>query len=127
MYAYDFIEISSKGLCLLQPNIIAYFDKIQASLVSLCTTGVRITTRQLAKCEYILASKNTNPLVSLARFFFSLTISTFLASCFLTWRVKILNYSPNCLEKLFHTPVYKPEITHQITRHRSRRANIKAS
>jgi hypothetical protein len=33
-----------------------------------------------------LASKNTNPLASLARFFFlSLTLSIFLASCFLTW------------------------------------------
>jgi hypothetical protein len=37
--------------------------------------GVRITTRQLAKCEYNsgLASKNTNPLARMARFFSPIT------------------------------------------------------
>jgi hypothetical protein len=37
--------------------------------------GVRITTRQLAKCEWNsgLASKNTNPLATMASCFFPLT------------------------------------------------------
>jgi hypothetical protein len=57
-----------------------------------------------------LASKNTNPLrlASLASFFSrSLTLSIFLAMCFLTWRVKIRTTRQfgECLEKLVHTPV----------------------
>jgi hypothetical protein len=50
--------------------------------------GVWITTRQLAKCEQNsgLASKNTSPLASLVSFSpLSLTLSIFLASCFLAW------------------------------------------
>jgi hypothetical protein len=49
------------------------------------TPEVRITTRQLTKCEWNsgLASKNTNPLASLARVFpLSLFLSIFLASSF---------------------------------------------
>jgi hypothetical protein len=70
--------------------------------------GVRIITRQLAKCEWIsgMVSKNTNPLASLARDFSpSLLLSIFLASCFQSWRVKILNYSLASVLKNLSTPL----------------------
>jgi hypothetical protein len=35
---------------------------------------------------------------------FSLTLSIFLAVYLLSWRGKMLVYSPVCLEKLIHTP-----------------------
>jgi hypothetical protein len=62
--------------------------------------------------ELGLASKITNPLASLAVFvfalhFLSITLSTFLAACCLTWRVKILNISRQfgeCLQNPIHTP-----------------------
>jgi hypothetical protein len=75
-------------------------------------TGVEITTRQLAKCEWNLelSSNFFNLLASLASAFFLLSVSLFsplvhtvqmlskdmiLASFSLIWQVKILSYSPD--------------------------------
>jgi hypothetical protein len=71
-----------------------------ASVKAICIRCTRVAdnhspTRQMRVEFRIMAGKNTNPLASLASFFsLSLTFSIILTSCYLTWRVKILNYSP---------------------------------
>jgi hypothetical protein len=72
------------------------------------STRVWMTTRQLTKCEYNsrLASKNLNPLASLARVLSPLTDPFYILASCLNWRVKFLTTRQfgECLEKLIHTP-----------------------
>jgi hypothetical protein len=77
---------------------------LKPTLIQTPVAEVRITTRQLAKCEWNsgLASKNTNPLASLARDLFPY-LSVFLASCFLR-KCRTTRQFGECLEKLIHTP-----------------------
>jgi hypothetical protein len=72
--------------------------------------GVRITTRQLAKCEWNsgLASKNTNLLASLEFFFLSLTLSICLANCFFdleSENTELLARLASVLKNLIFTPL----------------------
>jgi hypothetical protein len=79
-------------------------------------SGVRITTRQIAKCEWNsgLASKNTNPLASLERNFFPLTYPFYSFGQFFSdlasENTELTHQFGECLEKLIHTAdsVYFP-------------------
>jgi hypothetical protein len=64
------VGVSAVKKCSLGPGKVSVLYRVTIHRFH-CTTGVQMTTRQLAKCEWKsgLASKITDPLASLAMFF----------------------------------------------------------
>jgi hypothetical protein len=82
--------------------------------------GVRVATRQLAKCELNsgLAKKNANPLASLAKFFFPLTDHFYnfgqLFSALASENSELLASLASVLKKLIPTPVSSINVMNYI-------------
>jgi hypothetical protein len=126
----SFLMINQHGMLSVSTRTSSPFCQCYNAIITDATPGVRWINRQLAKCEWNsgLASKNTNPLASLARVFSPLN-DLFLVFWLGEWKSWTTHQFGKCIEKLTPTPdksltdemfPFKPSTHNRDSMHKSK-------